>query len=100
MSTVKKEVEVSKESSEVADAVSALVKSIKEAGADGFQAAQDIPTVVLGNLQSLSTALEGSDKIGDEYKENPQAFLSAWMLGGSEVAGCFLKKDEGEAPAE
>jgi hypothetical protein len=94
---MEKTVEVSKESSELADAMVALVKSVKEATADGFDAAQDLPAIILGNLQGLSSAIEGVDKIDDEFKADPQAFLNAWLLASSELAGVFLKKDEVEA---
>lgn len=94
MGTVKKEVVVSKEASELADAVVTLVKSIKTHGKDGFQAGTDIPAVLMENLQGLSVGVAGVDLLDDEAKENLAAFINAWALAGTELAGLFLAKNE------
>ena len=96
---VSKSVEVSKESDELGQGLVSLVQSVKKALDDGFQAGEDIPAIILENIQSLSKSIEGADKIGDEYKEDPQAFLNAWLLAGSQIAGSFIKKDENEVDA-
>ena len=94
MSTVTKQVEVSKEASELADSLVKLVKSCREHVKDGFQAGADVPAVLMENLQSLMKGIDGVDQLDDEAKENLTAFINAWSLAGSEMAGVFLKKDE------
>jgi len=97
MTTVTKQVEVSKEASELSDSVVTLVASIKKHGEDGFQAGEDIPAIVLENLQSLMKGIEGVNKLGDEAKQNLAAFINAWTLGGTEIASMFLVKDDTSA---
>ena len=90
MSTVKKEVIVSKEANELAESLVGLVKSSKEHVKDGFQAGKDIPAILLENMQSVLKGIEGVDKMGDEAKENMSAFINAWVLAGTEIAGIFF----------
>jgi len=98
MSIIKKEVSVSKETSELADSLVSLVKSIREHVKDGFQAGQDVPAILMENLQSLMKGVEGVDQLDDEAKENLSAFVNAWSLAGSEMAGMFLSKTGKEEP--
>lgn len=93
MSVVQKNVEVSKECSELADCLVKLVEDGKAALADGFQLSEDVPAVLLANLPKLMAALEGLDKLDDEFKENPKAFLAAWAVAGANIAGGFLQKE-------
>lgn len=91
---VEKKVEVPKEYQELLDSIVMLVKSVKEAGKDGFQAATDIPNVVLANLDSLAKGVSGANKVDDELKAHLDAFVMASAVAGAEVAGVFLKKED------
>jgi len=92
MAVVQKQLNVSKECSELADCLVKLVKDGKLALADGFQLSEDVPAVLLSNLPSLMTALDGVDKIKGEMEEDMSAFLSAWAVAGVELAAVFLEK--------
>ena len=91
-----KEIEVSKEASELMTGLIEVVKAVKEANKDGFQMGQDLPAIV-STLFGQMAALQGLDKIGDEIKENPVAFGSAMAIG---IAGIYgvLKKEEPALP--
>ena len=91
---VKKEVEVTKEANEIAEALVSLVASSKDAVADGFQAGQDIPTIIAANLTNLMTGFDGMDKLTTEAKEKKIAFIRAWNLAGLEIADMFLDNEE------
>lgn len=94
MPKVSKSVEVSKEASELADALVKVVASAKEALKDGFQVGQDLPAVVVANMGDLLKGIEGVDQLDEELKEDASAFVRAWALAGSDVAGLWLKKEE------
>ena len=92
MSTIKKEVEVSKEADELAESIFKLVESSQKHTEDGFQAGQDLPAIIMENLQSLMTGIDGMDKMSAESKENIVAFINAWTLAGTKIAGLFISK--------
>lgn len=92
MALLKKEVEVSKESDEMAQAVVALVKAFKDALADGWQMGTDLPVVLASAMAVLPAAVDGMDKLGEEKDEDMAAFLRAWSLAGTDLAALFLDK--------
>lgn len=94
MAKVKVEVEVSKEAHELGKAVTNVVKAVKEALKDGFDPMTDVPTIVIKSLSELKTGVEGVQHLGSEAKEDLEAFLNAWMLAGTDLAGEFLKKEQ------
>ena len=101
MSIVKKEVSVSKEANELAEALVDLVKSVRTHVADGFDPAADIPAILMENLKGLMQGVDGVDKLDDEAKANMSAFLNSWTLAGGQLAGMFLsKKDEPKPESE
>lgn len=65
--------EVSKEAHEVAQGVANIVASVRAALADGWQPASDVPTVVLAVIRELGTAMQGADKMKDEWLEDRAA---------------------------
>lgn len=94
-------VEVSDSTYKVVEAVKNLVKSAKEATADGFQPGQDLPKVLGENFTSLLSAVSEARNIPAEAKEDMEAFLKAWLLGGAEIGALFLAKPATQpAPAE
>ena len=91
MSTLKLEVEVSKETYEVGECAAKLVAAVKTALADGWQPGMDIPAIAFAAMNELGTAVKGADKIDDEYAENKSAFFNAVSLGFSGALGGLLK---------
>ncbi|UOF83070.1 hypothetical protein [Caudoviricetes sp.] len=71
---------VAKEIHEVGVALESLIKNYKLAAADGFQAAQDLPAVLLGSINDLMKAMEGANKVGDEFKEELSASLKGALI--------------------
>lgn len=59
---VKVEIEVGKESKEVADAIAELVKDVK--------AGKDVSLIAAENLAGIAQAIEGYQKIGPEQKHD------------------------------
>lgn len=86
--------EVSKEAYELGKGVVDLVAAVKVALADGWDMSQDLPVILSAALSSLLPAVQGVDKLGDEFKEDPAAFSKAFALAGADLAGVFLKKKE------
>lgn len=82
--TVKKEVEVCKESSEVFEALEGLVKSIKEK--------KDVAVIVAENLPKVMSAVEGFDKLSDEVKN--AHFYETAGLGGASIVKALVYKAE------
>lgn len=68
--TVKVELEVGKETKEVADAIHGLVSDIK--------AGKDVSAIALENLPALMKAVEGFDKLDDEAKHKTRNATGAY----------------------
>lgn len=86
-------VEVSNSAYNVIEAFKGVVESTKKALADGFQPGQDVPVILGQNLTNLLTAIGEAKNLPAESKEDIEAFLKAFTVGGTEIAGLFLKKD-------
>ena len=78
------EVEVSKEAYELGTGAARIIKAVKEAVADGWQAGEDLPPII-ASLFAEMAAVEGIDRIDDEMKEDPAAFAKAVALSLSDV---------------
>lgn len=91
---LKVESEVSKEAHELALAVCNVVRAVKAAMADGFQAGTDLPLIITAAITQLPPAIEGLDKIIDEAKESPLALAKAVSLPVLDLVEDLLKKDE------
>lgn len=74
-------VQVPKPVKDLADALSALVLKIKEAGADGWQVATDVPAVVLEALKDLPVAMKALQSVpqalGEQKLKSAMAVLDA-----------------------
>lgn len=92
MAKVSLTVEVSKEAHELAVGLSAIVKSIRQALADGWQVESDAPAIVLAALKELTPAVNGLDKLGAELVEDRAAFVKALGLGLGDVLDAALPK--------
>lgn len=99
MSKITVSVEVEEKSYQVAEAIKGLIKSTKDALADGFQPGQDIPAIIGQNLSGLLVAVSDLSSLPGEAAEDTEAFMKAWGLAGLELAGLFLKKSQPVAPA-
>lgn len=81
MDTVKVELEVAKETYEIGQAVSALLKNAKEALKDGFQPGQDLPEIITKSLNDLFVGISGIEKISGEAKEDIEKFIDGVYAG-------------------
>ena len=93
MESVEMKMEVPKECYELGLAVKKLLIEVKKANADGFQAAQDIPQIILASLQDLMKGIEGVDKVGAEYKEAPVEAVMAVLAPVMDGVVVLLKKE-------
>ena len=92
MEYINLQVKVSKEGYEVGVAFLTLVKSIKKHSSDGWDTFTDAPAIVMENFGSLKKAIEGSDKLDDEAKEDIEAFINGIMLSMTAVIKEVAKK--------
>ncbi len=97
MDMIKKEVEVPKEISELADGMANIVIDSYDAFKDGFQAGTDLPVVLTSAVANLPAMVGGIEKLGEEWKEAKSKFILAWLLSGEEVFEKISAKKE-EAP--
>ena len=93
MDYVKKEIELPKETCELADGIAKLVVAIKEAMADGWDTTQDVPALITTALAVLPGAIDGFDKIDDELKADKAAFAMAFAFAAKDIFAAFEKKD-------
>lgn len=88
------QVEGTKEGNEIGMYMLKLARAIKNASADGWQAGQDIPEIVINTLQPLMAAIEGYDKISDEAKLETAAFVKGITVPLMGIPFLFIKKEE------
>lgn len=93
--TRKVEIEVSKELSELAEAVANFLVVLKAAAVDGFDFT-DIPDVVASAMSDLLPGLEGSDKIAKEFFQDPEAFIAASSYGVGKIIAAILANGKAE----
>lgn len=79
------EVEVSKETYELGMAVGSMISGIKGALEDGWDLGEDLPAIVQAVVRNLGETMEGIREAGDEWEEDPQAFIAAVSLSIAEV---------------
>jgi hypothetical protein len=90
---LEKKVKVSKEADELTLALVGIVETGKRKLSDGFQVGEDLSAIFAENLTKLMTGLDGVQNIGEEFKEDVEAFTNAWVLAGTRVMGLLLKKE-------
>lgn len=100
-------VKVTKEAHDISKAVLTIVKAAKQAGADGFQAGQDLSEVAMKSWADLVEAVKGVGNIVDEAKEAPARMVAALVVDVPEIVEVLLAPDQPaaglqaqEAPAE
>jgi len=92
MEKTKYEIDLPKESLELAQGIEKFVKSLHLALSDGFQVGQDLPIIVSSAIADMIPALAGSEKIGEELKADPVAVAQAFAIIGGNLAKSFTKK--------
>lgn len=92
MELLKKEVQVTKEFSELWEGLAEIVKACKLAIADGFQPGQDLPVIAVQSFASLTKAIGGLDQLPAEAKEATGPFVRSGLLGAADVLEAALKK--------
>ena len=103
---VQKTVNESKEASELADfAKTVAIKTTEEVTKDedgdgkGFEV-QDIADILVASFPKGMKAAEGINKLGNEAKKEPGAFMRAWTNAGADVLDYFVKRANAAEAAE
>lgn len=94
MEKLVKQVEVTKEFSELWDGLAEIVRAAKVALADGFQPGQDLPVIAAQAFGSLTKAIGGLDQLDEEAKGATGAFVRGGLLGAADVLEAALAKKE------
>ncbi len=81
---VVKQVEVSKETSELLEGLTKFAVAVKGALKDGWQVGQDLPVVLTSALGDLAPALQGAEAIKEEAKDTKE-FAAAVALSVNEL---------------
>jgi len=92
MAKIQKNIEVSKETNELGNLLTKLVIEGRKALSDGWKTGEDLPAVLLAIMPDLLSALDGVDKMDDELKEDPAAFIMALVLPGAAIYKEFKKE--------
>lgn len=92
MSKVMVSVEVSKESYELAQGLVKFVGAVRASLADGWQLGADLPELVAAAFSELVPAVNGVQELPLEYKEDPAAFVNAFLLTGGDLYKLFQPK--------
>lgn len=91
MEKIKIEIEVAKESYELANALAKLVIEIKAALKDGISAA-DLPAMMaLLISKDIVDGISGLEKIPMELKEDKMLVIDAFAIAGTKIASELLK---------
>ena len=94
METVEVKFDAPKETHEMGKAINGLMKNYKQAVADGFQVGQDIPAILMGSFNDLMAAIDGIDKIDDEFKKEPIKAAMGALVPLADAIGELVKKDD------
>jgi hypothetical protein len=76
----------------VFEGLAEILKQARAAGADGFQAATDIPAVLMGSFNKLSAAVAGLDQVDDEAKGSSPEFAQSVATGSGLIAAELIRK--------
>lgn len=79
MATIVKQIEVSKELYELGEGITNFLVQLKEAGRDGFNAA-DISLILESAIMDIIPAMNGAERIMTEFEEDKAAFTNAAIL--------------------
>lgn len=90
MATVKVEVQCAKECYELGKGLADFAKKLKAALADGWQIGADLPAVLQATMADLVPALNGVDKIGEEFAGDKLAVANAAFVTGAQVLAAVL----------
>lgn len=90
--TVKKEISVEKEAHEIGVAIAKILVTSNSALEDGFQAGQDIPSVLMGSYKELTDAIEGSEKVLGAFKSAPIETATGLVMPILEAVASIRKK--------
>lgn len=96
MEKVLKQVEVAKNSDELAQGLVKFVAALKVALADGFQPGSDIPPIVSAAIADIMPVVGNLSKVDDDLAELPVETVRALALAAGDIAALFVKP---KAPA-
>lgn len=89
MEKIKVEMEVPKEAHELFKGLFKIVLAIKVALEDGWNPAEDMPTIVTQSLIELGPMVQGCDKLPHEFKNDPAGFIKAAIICSGDIAAIF-----------
>lgn len=81
--TLEVTVKVAKEAHELGEGITAFVRTVRQALADGWQPGQDLPVILISSVADLIPGFDGADKIREERESDPEAFAAAVALFAS-----------------
>ena len=81
---VEKLVRQPKETTELAELLEVLVVEAVKASREGFKAGTHIPAILAASAGKLMTALEGIDKLDEEWADQA-GFLRVWANAGANI---------------
>lgn len=98
---MKVEVEVSKESYELASGLAKFMAAVKKEIEDngGWSATDDVPGIIAASVTELLPAMDGVMSIAAEIEEDKTAFAKGVALGLSEIVEIFVSKKTPAEPA-
>lgn len=83
-----------KETHEIGVAVKGVIAAYKQAVADGWQAGTDIPAILMASYGKLTDAIDGANKIGDEFKGEPVKAAMGMLVPLAQGVELLIEKDE------
>jgi hypothetical protein len=94
METITIQIQVPKETQELFNGLTKIVKAIKVSMEDGWDIATDLPVIITQALVELAPMIQGIDQLPAEFKADPSAFIKSAVISAGDIAGIFLKKDD------
>lgn len=86
MDTIKQEIALPKEATELAAGLEKFVKACKVALADGFQPGTDLPPVLTSAMNDLFPAIQGAELVKEELKAMPAETIYVFGKAGYSTA--------------
>jgi len=86
-------VKVTKEAYEIGEGLKGIAAAITKAVADGWQPGTDLPAIIVESISAIIPAIEGYDKLPEEFKADLAAAVKGIALPVSEIPFMFIKKD-------
>lgn len=100
MATIDVQVKVAKEAHELGVGLVAMTKAVKQALDDGWQTGEDMPAIVTAAVTQLAPAVQGLEKLDDEWREHPGEVSKAVALLASDLVDVLSQSKAKDAPSQ